>query len=516
MLEIQNEDSHFFWTFDKKNAPPERWETLKQLYGAWLKKRYGSLDKAISAWEAARISGDNPSDGRMELLSAWHMTSGGLKSAPANRKRVSDQVRFLTENMRSFYRKAIAYFRTECGYRGLISCGNWRTADASILGPLERYCYTAGDVIDHHGYFDHGHKGDGANWSVRPGHTFSSQSALNLRHANPLPYVEIGGHPNIISEIGWPMPNMYRAEWPFLTAAYGSLNGLDGICHFSIGSASWDQGISKFPMSNPVVLGSFFATSLLYRSNYVQEAPSVVTENVAVEDLFALKGSNVFVRPALDQLRADQIPSSQTGRIEEAIDPATFYVGRVIRSFHGRPEDSLIADTTGLIDRENKTIRSVTGELELDYDKEVATMNATKAQGAAGFLSGKGSIHLDNIDIKMMNDYGTVLVAALDDKPLAVSKKILIQCMTVDQLYGWETSEPGGMGGTIRNVGSAPWGMQKIKASVTLRLKGGEPEKVIACDENGYSTSKETAVSGTVSAFTVRINETAPYTVLLR
>jgi hypothetical protein len=516
IVEIQNEDSHFFWTFDKKNAPPERWETLRQLYGSWLKRRYGSLEKALAAWGGARVEGDDPADGKMELLSAWNMTRAGLEGAPRRRKRVSDQVRFLTENMRGFYARAIGYFDAECGYDGLVSCGNWRTADASVLGPLEQYCYTAGDVIDHHGYFDHNHKGDGANWSVRPGHTFSSQSALSLRDANPLPYVEVDGHPNIISEIGWPMPNMYRAEWPFLTAAYGCLNGLDAICHFSLRGAGWDQSVSKFPMSTPTALGSFFATALIYRQQHVQEGASVVSEHLAIEDLLALKGSNVFVRPALDQLRADQVPSGQTGRIEEAIDPATFYAGRVTRSFDGRPEQSRVGDIRQFIDRQGKTIASATGEVRLDYGAQVVTIDTPKAQGAAGFLGRESTIRLGDTDIQMANDYGTVLVVALDNRPLARSKEILIQCMTIDQLYGWETSEPGGMAGTIRSVGSAPWGVQKIDAAVTLRLPGGKPTQVIACDENGYATDKVTSVSSGADAITIDINETTRYTVVMR
>jgi hypothetical protein len=516
MVEIQNEDSHFFWTFDKKNMPPARWRTLGKQYGAWLVERYGSLDKAVAAWGGAKNEADSPAEGVMELLSAWSMTGDGLRSAPGNRKRISDQVRFLTENMRGFYQKAISYFSTECGYKGLVSCGNWRTADASILDPLEKYCYTAGDVIDHHGYFDHNHKGEASGWSVRPGHTFTSQSALHLRDANPVPYVETDGHPNIISEIGWPMPNMYRAEWPFMTAAYGCLNGLDAICHFSLGSASWDQGVSKFPMSNPVVLGGFFATSLIYRNGYVQESPSVVKENLAVEDLFALKGSQVYVKAAMDQLRADQVPAAQRGRISGAIDPMTFYVGRVTRSFGGSAEDSLVVDTSKFIDRKGKTISSVTGQLKLDYGAAVATMNTPKAQGAAGMLGGKGAIGLDDVDVMMKNDYGVVVVVSLDGKAIAVSKKILIQCMTIDQLYGWETSEAGGMGGSIRSVGSAPWGIEKIEAAVTLRLRGGGRTKVVVCDENGYATDKETEVSAAVGALNVQINETAAYTVVLR
>jgi len=516
MVEVQNEDSHFFWTFDKKNAPPQRWETLQRLYGAWLTEKYGSLDKALAAWAGQRNPEDHPDDGRMELLSAWNMTGDGLRAAPANRARVSDQVRFLAENMRGFYDKAINHFRTECGYEGLVSCGNWRTADASLLDPLEQYCYTAGDVIDHHGYFDHNHKGDGATWSVRPGHTFASQSALHLRLANPLPFIEIDGRPSITSEIGWPMPNMYRAEWPFLTAAYGALNGLDAVCHFSIGSASWDQSVGKFPMNTPAVLGSFFATALLYRNGYVRQGPSVVKENLSVDNLLALKGSPVFVRAALDQLRAEEVPTGHTGRIEQTIDPAAFYVGRVTRSFEGRPEDSQIMDLSKFINRHGVTITSATGELTLDYGNGVATINTPKAQGAAGFLGGRDTLRLADVDIQMSNEYGTVIVVVLDDRPIETSGKILIQCMTIDQPYGWETSDAGGMSGTIRSVGSAPWGLQRIAATVTLRRKGDGSARVVACDENGYPTDRQSVVSEGPDGLTVRINETSPYTIVQR
>ncbi|MHC4743150.1 MAG: carbohydrate-binding protein, partial [Planctomycetota bacterium] len=411
MLEIQNEDSHFFWTFGEKNAPPERWDTLKIQYAAWLKSKYGSLEKTFEAWQTKPTPEDDLANNKLQLLGAWSMTRDGIKAAPKSRKRVGDQVRFLTENMRSFYQSAIARFR-DYGYTGLVSCGNWRTADPSILGPLEQYCYTAGDVIDHHGYFDHGHKGEAASYSVRPGHTFTSQSALTLENANPIPYVEIDGHPNIISEIGWPMPNMYRAEWPFLTAAYGSLNGLDAICHFAIGSADWDKSVGKFPTNTPVVLGSFFATALIYRHQYVAEAPAVVQDNLNVEDLLDLQGSNVYVGPALDQLRAEQIPSGRTGKIRTEVNPAIFYAGRVSRSFTAAPADSKTADLTKYINHDKKAITSVTNQLFLDYAAGLATVNTPKAQGAAGFLGQKGVIKLSDVDISMKNDYGTVLVVA--------------------------------------------------------------------------------------------------------
>jgi hypothetical protein len=517
IVEVVNEDSHFFWTFGKKNMAEPRWREFTGLYGQWLAKRYGSLDRALAAWGGVREPGDDPDAGRMELYSAWEMTTDGIRANERKRKRIGDQVRFLTENMRGFYARAADFFRNQCGCGGLVSASNWQTADARTLDALERYCYTAGDVIDHHGYFDHNHEGQNASWSVRPGQKFQSQSALYLRDANPLPYVETDGYPHITSEIGWPMPNAYRAEAAFLTAAYGSLWGLDGIIHFAVGSPGWDQSVSKFPLSDPAALGSYFAAALVYRREYVREAPAVVTDNLRLEDLYEMKGTAVYTGAALDQLRAAQIPPGQRkqGAIQ-GIDPLTFYAGRVVRSFQGKPEESTLASMTPYIDRNAKTISSVTGELLWDYGAGLATINAPKAQGAAGFLGKHGPVDLDATAIDMKNDYGTVIVVAMDDRPLADSEKILVQCMTIDQLYGWETSAPDGFSGTIQSVGSAPWGVQRFDVSVTLKLNGAAPTAVTACDENGYATKKPVRTEGPAARFMVKIDGETAYTVIER
>ena len=84
IVEVQNEDSHFFYTFNKKNAPPKRWETLRGLYGQWLKNKYGSMTNARAAWKTDLREGDDPANGKMELLNAWHMTTAGLKSNAAD------------------------------------------------------------------------------------------------------------------------------------------------------------------------------------------------------------------------------------------------------------------------------------------------------------------------------------------------------------------------------------------------------------------------------------------------
>ena len=517
IVECVNEDSHFFWTFKKENMPARRWETFTGLFGAWVKQRYGSIEKAFAAWGGVREPGDDPAAGRVDLYGAWDMTAQGLRANPRRRARVSDQVRFLTENMRGFYEATRARFRSKYGYTGLVVCSNWHVADASLLDALERYCYTTGDVIDRHGYFDHDHKGDGASWSVRPGHEFVSRSALFLDRNNPLPFVETRGYPHIVSEIGWPLPNMYRAESTFLLSAYGSLQGLDGIFIFAISSEGWDQRMGKFSMNTPAVLGCFPAAALVYRRGDVQEAPPIVMDHLRLEDLYALKGTPVHAAGAFDQFRAAEIPEGarKTGAID-GIDPLSFYAGRVVRDFGGKPEQSFQLGMARHIDREARVVRSVTGELAWDFGRGLVTMNTPRAQGAAGFLGRCGRIELDGVAIAMQNDYGSVTVVALDDAPLARASRLLIQAMTIEQFHGFRATGAGRMSGRIESVGAAPCTVEKLRASVTLKLEGPPPASVAACDEHGYRRARAVATTGEDGGFTIVLDPESPYHVVER
>ena len=116
----------------------------------------------------------------------------------------------------------------------------------------------------------------------------------------------------------------------------------------------------------------------------------------------------------------------------------------------------------------------------------------------------------------MENAYGTLLVVPLDDLPLADSRRVLIQCTTVDQPYGWRTSESHGLGGTVEDVGGAPWGMERIKASVTLSWPDAPGVTAIACDENGYPTDKPTQTLDQPGGLTLQINPATAYTLVKR
>ena len=110
-------------------------------------------------------------------------------------------------------------------------------------------------------------------------------------------------------------------------------------------------------------------------------------------------------------------------------------------------------------------------------------------ESASRFLKKAGKVELGDVAIDSGNDFLTVTVTALDDQPLATSKKLLIQAMTEEQPFGFKTS--GGATKKIENLGSAPFGVKRINATVTLKLTGYGTPTVTALDENGYAAKKD-------------------------
>ena len=494
VVEIINEDSYFFWTFTKRNIPEIHWRRLETIYGQWIINRYGSLEKAFAVWGNARHDDDDAAAGRAGLYEAWHMTTAGSEAGGTDKtRRVGDQVRFLTEHQREFYASMVEYFKDDLGVSSLVSPSNWHVSDGPMLDALERYTYTAGDVIDRHGYMGGKHEGEGARYSVRVGHTFEDLASVTALERLPIQVFQMDGYPHIISEIGWPNPNRYRADATFLSSAYFSLQGMDGIFFFAVGSNFIrDTTLNKFAVCSPVTAGTFPAAALQYRRGDVTEAGNVVYQILDLEDLYSMKGSGASTAEALDELRKMDIPEGgeATGAVSK-LDPLSFYAGRVVRTFGKNPDRSVQRDLTKYIDRRNRTITSITGELLWDYGTGIARVDTPRSQGAAGFLSKAGKIELADVTIESNNEFSSVMVISLDGHPLKTSESILIQVMTEEQPYGFKVED-----GEIIEMGGSPFGVKKIDARVSLKLEGSGKPTVTALDENGYAVQKAVTTSG--------------------
>jgi hypothetical protein len=298
--------------------------------------------------------------------------------------------------------------------------------------------------------------------------------------------------PQLISELGWVNPNLYRADMPFLAAAYGALQGLDGLEVFALGGAAWDTAMGKFGLSSPVIMGSFPACALLYRRGDVREAGDAVFQALHPEDLFALRGSGAYAAQALDELRKKDVPGGGAipGEVK-SLDPLVFYAGRVVRSFDPKAASRQVP-LARYLDRDQSVVRSLTGELAWDWGRGIVRLNAKRCQGAAGFLAQAARIELGNVVIETENEYATVLAISLDGKPLDASARILVQAMTTERPFGFRAS--GGADGAIQDVGTWPFGVERIRARLTLRGGSWRGATVTPLDENGYARPEGRAV----------------------
>lgn len=477
IIELINEDSFLFWTMSRGTVAPTQWTMLEELFGKWAAAKHGSIDRAIQAWGGRREQRDDSNAGRVHLFDIWHLTGDG--SQQGNRQRLSDQLRFFVETQRDCYDDFVEYVRDDLDSKSLISCSNWHTADARVLDALERYTYMAGDVIDKHGYFGGRHEGDRASYAVSQGDRFDDRSGLRSPANLPIQFNQFIDYPHIISEIGWPNPNRFKAEFPVLCAAYGSLQDADGFYFFALGGAHWDTSVSKFPLNVPTVMGQFPACALMYRRGDIKVGDTVVHEALTLEGQFDFQGSAAVASVNLDELRRrDANGQAMSGGRVNQVDPLAFYVGRVTRELDGRTA-AKIEDLSKYIDRARQTVTSETGELAWDHGRGVVRIDAPNVQGAVGFLRGQ-TIELGDVTIACDNEYASVLVISLDGKPIKSSAKLLVQVMTEEQLYGWRTN-----GDTIAALGSFPLNVRDAAVTVTLTNSNKKLKTVTILDENG-------------------------------
>ena len=517
IIQLQNEDSLLFWTAGNlKGAPLRR---LGIGFGKFLKGKYGSVSAAARAWGAgAELKEDDPGHGYMHLQHPWELTQerpGGMG------KRLADQTEFLARTMRAFNEATGTFLRQELGCRSLVNAGNWRTADQARLLDAERWSYLANEVVAVNRYWGPVHLNpkhpDRAGYAVEAGDLFTDPSACTDPRELPVNAREVSGYPFIVTESTWTAPGSHGAEAPFLVAAYGSLGGLDGFYWFATESPEWELPGGKFGLADPAILGGFPAAALAYRRGDIRQG-EVIHEERPLGDVWGRKPPILAEDPGFDPNRDAGDRPVLAGA--QAGDPLAYLAGRVEAVYGGDPAKTRTADLAGLIDRRAKRVRSVTGELDLDWGQGTVTVNAPRAQGAAGFLAKRGTFQLADLLVESGNTYGVVLAVSLDGEPLAASRRVLVQTTTVARAHGFR-SEPASFKGSdgkgtyegyrLLALGGPPWNV--VNTDVTVTLRNPRLTAAVLLDPNGEAI-RDLSATAARGALTVVLPPDALYTVL--
>ncbi len=491
VIQVHNEDSLLFWTQQAISEAQKK--VLGRRFGDWLAAEHGSLEAAFAAWgdDARSHEHDDPAAGVAGVHDIYFLTqdwSGGTA------RRMRDQTRFLGEFQREFYAGMGRYLREEIGCRQLLNATNWRTANDARLKAVERHTYHALEVDAENEYVgsDYQHIGENKGYRIDPGHYLVNESVLGKPFEMCTNWRQEEGHPFILTETAWKNPNRYQSEGPFLVAAYQSLNGVDAIFWFSCQTPRYEENplksfwrvgdqfsTHKWNHCYPAMMAGFPANALLFRKGYLKEAERpVVLERRTMDEIWDREAPSVVD----DEIRGDarDHPQLQPGwQAEEGeINQAVYQVGPVM-SVTGADESSVEAiDLAPYFDPGEGTIRSLTGELLWDYRRELCRMDAPKAQGVTGFLARNGgTFELSDVTIDSRNDYATVNVVALDDRPIRQSESVLVQVVTVNRLSGWETRD------VEIPFGRAPEGREAPKIAAEQIVRMGEPPFRIANTE---------------------------------
>jgi hypothetical protein len=526
LIQVQNEDSLLFWT--TQGIKPAQVAQLGKRFGHWLVQKYGSLDRAKKSWGGTGHEKDDFAAGTAGLFIVWHLTQpaeGGLA------RRLHDQLEFLAETQRRFYQDMAANYRKQLGCKQLLNASNWVTVDPIRLNDVERWTYAALDVIAVNKYTGGVHTGANNGWRIDPGHHFTNRSCLTDPRGLPTNLKQVIGHPMIVTESTWVHPERYQAEGPFLVAAYQSLTGMAGFYWFSATAAEFDLDPSlrflnlngqhplfKWSCSTPSLMGTFPAAALLYRKGYLRPSRPVVHEERPLEDLWERKVPLIAEDRSFDPNRYTGTTGARS-HIKGGADPLAFLVGRVEVKYGGDRARTTVANLARYIDRKNQVVRSITGEVRLDYGTGLCTVDGPRAQGACGFLSKSGPIALGDVTIRSGNDYAAVLLVPLDDKPLRTSRKILVQTGTSARLTGWK-ARPSRFAGDgkqmldgyeIMATGQPPW--QIVDTDVSLVVGNPNLKTATLLDTAGYRAKK---VEGRRSGgkFIIKLPANALYVVL--
>jgi hypothetical protein len=465
MVEILNEDS-LFWGGGVQ--APFRAE-LEDKFAAWLRKKYGDDAGLRKAWsvdgKSPLAEGEGLGQGqRIGLMGNYDFRPSYLDKRPEAKVRGQDQMRFFLELETKYWNDSHAALRG-AGLKVPISATNWQAPGfptrVHMLGQSRM------DYVDRHGYWDHPQGEGNRKWRISTAlfHNLPMVKAVKPDQ-DVLVYLGVG---NLVTEKAWeqvlglPMtssewntclPNEYSLEGTGLMAAYGLMQGWDGLLEFGYFSPDWraSLGPGSFDLfGNPPQILQFPAIATMWHRGDVKEADVIAESLYTPESVF--------------DWSEDRKP----------LPIAAALIGKVGYRFVDAARKPVVKDIAQYWDRENLTARSLTGELTWNAAKGVVRIVTPRTQAIIGFLSAE-SHALADVKIESPTPFGAIYVTAMDgDAPIRSARRLLVSAVGPARNTGMEyetTSQKSRLGvpySQLREAGKAPALLRAVTGKIEIR-----------------------------------------------
>ncbi|MFN2251621.1 MAG: hypothetical protein ACK2UL_06855 [Anaerolineae bacterium] len=495
VVETHNEDSVFWhWPLNSLAASadaPRHTAALQGMWADWLGGRYADDTALLAAWGRAGSgsrSGDSLSNRSMPIYGAWEMAATGPSQNLAEKQRMGDFIRFLAETQRQYYERRESDLR-DLGYAGLTVTTAWQAGGAAA-DAANLWTDDSAEAIDRHVYVGGAGRPEDVH-RILPGpvrnetHLAAPGSgilAVGLQQVEDKPFV--------VSEWNQNPPNQWTAEAAPLMALFGlGLNGWDASIHFSSSHPRIESGWpdeSSYSSDTPHYMGQFPALALAVHRGDIAEGALVAARRIATAGAFA--GVDAFTQPLPGLGYGGSLPST------DLITPLeTLAMGRVTAKVADGLPPSWRTDWGSYSDPTGDVLTSSTGQLEWDAQRGLVIVRADRTQGVVGFAGGDrhdvpaASLYVDT-------GFVSLLLTALDDRPLTSSGHVLVTALARDRQAGARYSTGADGQVALESLGGPPLLMEPVQA--TIAFSGAAVTSAVALDVNGVPTGRQVERSG--------------------
>jgi hypothetical protein len=263
--------------------------------------------------------------------------------------------------------------------------------------------------------------------------------------------------PYFVSEWDVPWPNEFRAEGPVLFAAVGGLQNWAGftihtysygtrlndmmlgkeISASSIGGVPYREGIFA-TWNDPSKFGLFYHSALITRRGDVSRSKGSIA--VKIDDLTAKVPDGMLTAPEYTR------------------------VGTEYDGYESVTAQRHVDARETLVDRSACEVRSDTGELYRNWDKNYGTIDTPRTKCAYGFLGKNGAIAIDGLTIRAKTDFAVVAISSLTEEPLSTTDNILLTTVGRSMNTGARFE-----GEQMIDYGHAPILVEVIEAQIELK-----------------------------------------------
>jgi hypothetical protein len=320
------------------------------------------------------------------------------------------------------------------------------------------------DIISTNEYWDHPQVWKiGDDWDRILEAPFHNRSQFLNPRASGIQnrsYYRVERKPFIMTEWNHCYPNEYVLEGVPLIAAYGALQGWDGILQFDFNLDRYGvDRILNYKLSvQPEHVAQWVTAAPMFLRGDVKAAPGLIVEGISGDQY-------------------EDVPNYSETLWNNYHLP---YITKVAKGFD-RPSDGDIEKYAKYYDRDSGVIRSETGELALNGKIGYMAVNAPRVQGAAGFVGGR-KFDFSTFSYEISNKHASIFIVSADGNDLAASKRFYIIATGPAKMDG-QVYDPAR--NQLENAGDGNVLVQVINGKITFNKIGGKKLQVFPLDTDG-------------------------------